>query len=58
MEHKTGTAPNFTTACLVMFAVNVLWVFFVIWAIWGLIAVAVTGWGINLAISRVAARNP
>jgi hypothetical protein len=57
MHHKTGSAPDFTNACIVMFSVNIAWVFFVLWAVWGLIAVAATGWCINLCISRLAARR-
>ena len=51
-------APNFTQACIVMFGVNLMWIFMVIWAIWGLLAVAVTGWVLNKLINRIgAARN-
>jgi hypothetical protein len=57
MNQSPGSAPNFTQACLVMFGVNIAWVFFVLWAIWGLIAVAVTGWCINRAISYLEARR-
>ena len=35
MKNSQGSAPNFKQACIVMFGVNVAWVFFVIWAIWG-----------------------
>lgn len=57
MNHTQGSAPDFTKACIVMFGVNIAWVFVVFWAIWGLIAVAATGWCINRAISYVAARR-
>ena len=57
MNQSLGSAPNFTQACLVMFGVNIAWVFFLLWAIWGLIAVAVTGWCINRAISYLEARR-
>lgn len=55
MNNRPGTAPNFRNACIVMFGVNVTWVFVAIWAIWGLIAVAAIGWCINLAISYMDA---
>lgn len=48
-------APNFTQTCIVMFGVNIAWVFVVIWAIWGLLAVAVTGWVLNQIINRIGA---
>ncbi len=51
-------APNYTQACVVMFGVNIAWIFMVIWAIWGLLAVAVLGWILNQIIHRIdAARN-
>lgn len=51
-------APDFTQACVVMFGVNLTWIMMVIWAIWGLVAVAVLGWVVNKLISRIAmARN-
>lgn len=37
------SAPNYTQACIVMFGVNILWIFMVIWALWGLVAVALSG---------------
>ncbi|MGB5863811.1 MAG: hypothetical protein WBG95_05885 [Sulfitobacter sp.] len=57
MNNQPGTAPNFRNACIVMFGVNVTWVFVAIWAIWGLIAVAAIGWCINLVISYMDARR-
>ena len=42
-----GAAPDFTQACVVMFGVNLVWVFMVVWAVWGLIAVALLGWVVN-----------
>ncbi len=51
-------APDFTQACVVMFGVNLTWIMMVIWAIWGLVAVAVLGWVVNKLISRIdMARN-
>lgn len=51
--HDRPAAPNYTRACVVMFGVNIAWVFMVIWAIWGLLAVAVTGWILNKLIDRI-----
>lgn len=51
-------APNFTQACIVMFGINLTWIFMVIWAIWGLLAVALIGWAVNKVITRIdVARN-
>jgi threonine/homoserine/homoserine lactone efflux protein len=49
------SAPNFTQACIVMFGVNLTWIFFMIWAIWGIMAVAATGWILNHIINRIGA---
>jgi hypothetical protein len=46
-----GNAPNFTNAAVVMFGVNITWIFVILWAAWGLVAVAATGWAINRAIN-------
>ena len=35
-NHPTQSAPNFTNACIVMFGVNLSWVFLLLWALWGL----------------------
>ncbi|WP_386175066.1 hypothetical protein [Sulfitobacter sp. R86518] len=50
-------APNYTSACVVMFGVNILWLFVVIWALWGLFAVVLSGWAVNAMIDRIAARR-
>lgn len=57
MRNSQGHAPNFTTACVFMFGVNIAWVFVAIWAIWGLVAVAALGWAINRAITFFEARR-
>ena len=44
-------------AALTMLGVNMLWVFFAIWAVWGLVPVLLAGAGINHAISRLAERR-
>jgi hypothetical protein len=57
-NHDRPAAPNFTQACIVMFGVNLTWILMVIWAIWGLLAVAITGWAVNKLITRIdLARN-
>lgn len=56
-KNDRPTAPNYTQACIVMFGVNILWVFMVLWAVWGLVAVAIMGWTIKTLIDRIAARR-
>ena len=57
MRNTQGSAPNFTNAAIVMFGVNIVWLFMVLWAVWGLIAVAATGWAINSIINFVEKRR-
>lgn len=51
-EHPTS-APDFTNACIVMFAINITWIFTVIWAIWGLVFVAFLAVVINHMMTRI-----
>ncbi len=57
MNNERPSAPNYTNACIAMFGVNIAWIFFAIWAVWGLIAVAVTGWAINRVIGYIGDRR-
>lgn len=35
-NQKTGRAPNYTSACIVMFGVNLIWMLLFLFAVWGL----------------------
>lgn len=48
----TGRAPNYTTACIAMFGVNIAWVLVVIWAVWGFLAAVLLGFGVSHLIER------
>jgi hypothetical protein len=48
-------APNYTTAALTMLWVNLMWIFGVIWALWGLVPVMLLGLVFNHFINRLAA---
>ncbi|KMK66130.1 hypothetical protein [Puniceibacterium sp. IMCC21224] len=48
---------DFTSPALVMGLVNLLWVFFVLWALYGLGAVLLAGAALNHLIQRLAARR-
>lgn len=49
-------APNYTSACIVLFGVNITWIFTVIWAIWGLVFVIALGVLINRAMTILEVR--
>jgi hypothetical protein len=50
-------APDYTSAALVMGLVNLLWIFFVLRAVFGLWAVLVAGVVLDKAISRIGRRR-
>lgn len=56
-DSPRSPAPNYTNACIAMFGVNLFWIFFVLWAVWGLIAVALSGWLINRVIHYIGIRR-
>ncbi|WP_299782485.1 hypothetical protein [uncultured Roseobacter sp.] len=46
-KHRLGRAPNYTSACIVMFGVNLTWVLLFLFAIWGLVAAVFLGLAVN-----------
>lgn len=50
-QDNRASAPDFTAACLWMGLVNLLWILGVIWAVFGLWAVMLTGWCLNRLIT-------
>lgn len=50
-------APNYTNAALFMGLVNLLWIFMVLWIMFGLPVVIAVGYGLNLLITRVGRLN-
>lgn len=55
-NHRKGSAPNYTNAALVMGLVNLLWIFGVIWALFGLVAVMAVSWVLNRGIDWLGRR--
>lgn len=49
-------APNYTNAALVMGLVNLLWVFFALWAVFGLPVVLLMGFVLDRLITRIGQR--
>ena len=50
-------APNYTSAALVMGLVNLLWIFTVIWVLFGLPVVMLTGLVLNRMINWLGDRR-
>ncbi|WP_370274270.1 hypothetical protein [Pseudooceanicola nitratireducens] len=51
--NRVTRAPNYTGPTLVMGFFNLLWIFGVIWSLFGFPAVMAAGWLINLGIDRL-----
>ena len=51
------SAPNYTNAALVMGLVNLLWVFMVLWASFGLPTVLATAYGLDRIIVWLSRRR-
>ncbi len=49
-------APDYTDAALVMGLVNLVWIFFMLWAVFGFWSILLAGAGLNALISRLALR--
>ncbi|MDO6520551.1 histidinol phosphate aminotransferase [Shimia thalassica] len=56
MAQPIKRVENYTKPALVMIFVNLLWLFGVLLAIWGLPAVLLAGWILNHAITRLERR--
>ncbi|MDO6732434.1 hypothetical protein Q4577_20590 [Marinovum sp. 2_MG-2023] len=56
-DRAIGRAPDYTTACVVMFGVNLGWILIALLASFGLAAVLLAGVALNLWINRLARRR-
>ncbi|WP_254871621.1 hypothetical protein [Pseudooceanicola sp. HF7] len=50
-------APDYTVPALVMGLVNLLWIFFALWAVWGMGAVMAAAYLVFLGIDILAQRK-
>ena len=55
-NRRPGRAPDYTQAALVMLGVNLMWVFLLLWAMFGFIASLALAALVNHAITRLDAR--
>lgn len=53
-DHKMGSAPNYTNACIVMFGVNVMMILIAIWVIWGLLIAVFLALCLNHLMDRMS----
>jgi len=52
MQRKTGRVENYTNTCLVLWGVNLLWILFLLWSVWGFLPVLLLTLGLNHLITR------
>lgn len=57
MSSPVQSAPNYTNAALVMGFVNLMWVFVLMFVLWGLPSVMVLAVILNAGIDRMARRK-
>ncbi|MBO9474899.1 hypothetical protein J7413_15225 [Shimia sp. R10_1] len=57
MSGPVQSAPNYTNAALVMGFVNLMWVFVLLFILWGMPAVMVLAVILNAGIDRLARRK-
>jgi len=50
-------APDYTVAALVMGGVNLVWIFFLLWAVFGFWSVLLAGLGLNRLITHLEHRR-
>ncbi len=50
----TGSAPDYTNAALIMLGVNMVWIFTLLWALYGFVLVLVLALAINHLVERFA----
>lgn len=50
-EHRLNAAPDYTTAALCMLGVNVTWIFFALWAVYGIVPVLLLSLILNHVIT-------
>ena len=57
MARQVRRVEDYTTTALVMAFVNLIWVFFLIWSVWGFGAVLLTGVLLNHFITLLERRR-
>ncbi|MFC3616244.1 histidinol phosphate aminotransferase [Lutimaribacter marinistellae] len=55
-NNRLRSAPDYTRAALTMLGVNLMWIFFVLWVIFGFLPVLLLAAFINQVINRLEAR--
>ena len=52
-NRQVGRAPDYTNAAINMLGINLMWIFFVVWMLWGFIPVLMIAYAINRFVEHV-----
>lgn len=52
-NRQVGRAPDYTNAAINMLGINLMWIFFVVWMLWGFIPVLMIAYLINRFVEHV-----
>lgn len=56
-DRRISQAPDYTNAAINMLGINLLWIFFVVWMLWGMLPVLLLALMINHFVERVGERR-
>lgn len=56
-ERNISAAPNYTMPALVMMGVNLMWMFFALWALYGFLPVIIMALLLHVGINRLERRR-
>lgn len=56
-ERNIKAAPDYTAAAITMLGINLMWIFFVVWVIYGFVPVLILAIVINHLINRLETRQ-
>ena len=56
-DKRIGAAPDYTNAALTMLGINLMWIMFVVWMLWGLVPTLMLAFAVNHWVEHVAARR-
>ncbi len=52
-NRQVGRAPDYTNAAINMLGINLMWIFFVVWMLWGFIPVLMIAYMVNRFVEHV-----
>lgn len=53
-DHRMSSAPNYTNPALIMLGANLLWIFTLVWSLYGFVIALLLATSINHMVERLA----